>query len=208
MLPEDQLRAAVARVSTVARAGPYSRFVGYQYLVPVPRGAAPSTGPRPLWGIGSIRSGARFTPRGGFETVYLGEDPITALAEVEGIYRAYGGVPFTGRTPPVVHVAVDAVLLSVLDLTEPSVRAAVGTTHQELTGQWRVTQDGGAEAPTQTLGRVCYESGGIDGIRYPSAKNPPDGKCVAVFPDRLARPAYLEVFDPFGNLAQRLSNPR
>ena len=36
-------------------------------------------------------------------------------------------------------------------------------------------------------------------------KNPPDGKCVAVFADRLAGPAYLEVFDPFGNLAQRLS---
>jgi len=38
-----------------------------------------------------------------------------------------------------------------------------------------------------------------------SSKNLPDGKCVAVFADRLVGPAYLEVFDPFGNLAQRLS---
>jgi RES domain-containing protein len=208
MLPEDQLKAAVAGIPTVARAGPYSRFVGYQYLVPVPPGAAPSAGPLPLWGIGSIRSGARFTPKGRFETVYLGEDPITALAEVEGVFRGYGGSPFTGRTPPVVHVAVEAILLSVLDLTEPSVQAAIGTTYQELTGQWRATQSGGAEAPTQTLGRVCYESGRIDGLRYFSSKNPPDGKCLAVFPERLGGPAYLEVFDPFGNLAQRLCNPR
>jgi hypothetical protein len=28
--------------------------------------------------------------------------------------------------------------------------------------------------------------------------------CVAVFPDRLASASYLEVFDPFGNLAQRI----
>src|SRR5216683_7077871 len=137
MLPADQLRAAVAGLPTVARAGPYSRFVGYQYLVPVLPGVAPSTGPQPLWGIGSIRSGGRFTPKGGFETVYLGEDPITALAEVEAVFRAYGGVPFTGRTPPVVHVAVDAILLSVLDLTEPLIQATVGTTRQEVTGEWR-----------------------------------------------------------------------
>ena len=103
------------------------------------------------------------------------------------------------------HVAVDAILLNVLDLTDPSVQRAVGTTRQELTGEWRATQDSGAEAPTQILGRICYESGRIDAIRYNSSKNPPDGKCVAVFADRLAGPAYLEVFDPFGNLAQRLS---
>ena len=64
------------------------------------------------------------------------------------------------------HVAVDAILVNVLDLTDLSIQQALGTTRQELTGEWRVTQESGAEAPTQLLGRVCYESGRIDAIRY------------------------------------------
>jgi len=60
------------------------------------------------------------------------------------------------------------------------------------------------EPPTHLLGRLCHTSRRFDGISYPSSKNPPSGVCVAVFPDRLRKPAYLEVYDPHGNVAQRL----
>jgi len=60
------------------------------------------------------------------------------------------------------------------------------------------------EPPTHLLGRLCHTSRRFDGISYPSSKNPPSGGCVAVFPDRLRKPAYLEVYDPHGNVAQRL----
>ena len=100
-------------------------------------------------------------------------------------------------------ISVRGILLSALNLVDPSIVMQLGTTHQELTGEWRYTATGG-EAPTQLLGRVSSDLGRFDAIRYPSSKNPPNGVCVAVFPDRLKSPAFIEVYDPYGNLAQRL----
>jgi RES domain-containing protein len=45
----------------------------------------PIPGPKPLWGLGGMLYGGRFTPKGAFETVYLAEDPVTAMAEVSGV---------------------------------------------------------------------------------------------------------------------------
>lgn len=204
MLPEPRLRAVLAQLTPRTMHGPYSRCVGYEHLVPQPGGMAPAAGPQPPWGMGSTIFGARFTPRRTFETIYLAEDPITAFAEVWLILQHPHAPPSTFRTPPLVHVTVDGVLASVLDLTEPNVQAALETTPQELTGEWRYAQAEGREAPTQTLGRVCYETRRFDSIRFFSTKNPPNGICIAVFPDRLNPPAYIEVYDPYDNLAQRL----
>ena len=85
-----------------------------------------------------------------------------------------------------------------------AIQAKLGTNSQELTGEWRYTQEGGGEAPTQALGTICYETGLFDAIRYPSSKNLPGGRCLAVFPDRLKSPAFLDVYDPNGHLAQRI----
>ena len=203
MHPERQVRAAINSLAPSGRPGPFSRFVAYRHLVPHSAGSPPAAGPKPLYGMGSVAAGGRFTPRGSFETVYLAEDPITALAEVSGFFRGHGGIVFTVRTIPVVHVAVDAILLAVLDLTLGTVQTALGTTRMELTGDWR-SSDPGVEPPTHMLGRVCFEDGRFDAIRFYSARNPPDGVCVAVFPERLKKPGFLEVFDPYGHLAQRL----
>jgi hypothetical protein len=69
------------------------------------------------------------------------------------------------------------------------------SSHQELTGEWRYTQEQSGEAPTQLLGRVCHSTGLFDAIRYPSSKSPFQAACVAVFP---------EVYDPNNLLVQRL----
>jgi len=76
---------------------------------------------------------------------------------------------------------------------------------QELTGEWRVTQVEGQEAPTQVLGRVAFQSERFDAIRFPSSKNP-GGVCVAVFAERLTADgrAFIAVYDPDDNLAQRI----
>lgn len=203
MLAESQLRSILNRLPTRTIHGPYSRCVAYRHLVPRPLGALPVGGPQPLWGMGSRNSGGRFTPKGSFETVYLAEDPITAFREVWLFLQHPSAPPFTVRTPPLVHVAVDAVLLSALDVTDAGVQDALGTTRQELTGDWWSIQTQGLEAPTQTLGRVCYESGRFDAIRYYSSKNPPNGVCIAVLSERLRDQAYLEVYDPYDQLAQR-----
>jgi hypothetical protein len=52
---------------------------------------------------------------------------------------------------------------------------------------------------------IGYDSGRIAGIKYASAKHP-GGLNLVVFPDRIPVAAgnFLEVYDPHGNLAQRL----
>lgn len=183
-------------------ARPFSRCVAFQHLVSKPGG--PPIQPKPLWGLGSVAGGARFTPRGSFETVYLAEDPITALAEVSGIFVHPQVSAVTLQTQPWVFVTIRGILQSVLDLTDAAVMAAVGSNQQELTGAWRLAVSGAAEAPTQLLGRVCHDSGRFDAIRFFSSKNAPSGVCLGVFPDRLSGVAFIEVFDPNGNLLQRL----
>jgi hypothetical protein len=54
------------------------------------------------------------------------------------------------------------------------------------------------------LGRLCYQSGQFEAIRYPSSKNAAYGICVAVFTDRLKPPSVIKVLDPYGRLAQQL----
>jgi len=203
MLQERALRALLRTIPSVPVHGPFSRCIGLHHLLPRPK-TRRSGPPQPLWGMGSKMGGGRYTPPNLFETVYLAEDMVTALTEVSAVVRI--GLPglATLATNPWALVSVRGVLLSVLNLLDPAILAQLGANHQELTGEWRYTQAAGGEAPTQLLGRVCYTSGRFDAIQYPSSKNPPNGICVAVFPDRLKSPAFIEVYDPYGNLAQRL----
>jgi RES domain-containing protein len=201
MLEEKDLDEALREVQSRAVHGPFSRCVALHNLISGP--SASSGAPQPLWGLGSKTFGGRFTPRNSFETVYLAEDPTTAFSEV-GLILKLANSSVTIRTHPWVLITVEGNLLSVLDLTDAKVLAASGSSHQELTGEWRYTQEQSGEPPTQRLGRLCHHSERFDGIRYPSSKNVTGGVCVAVFPDRLRSPAYLEVYDPHGNVAQRL----
>jgi hypothetical protein len=52
---------------------------------------------------------------------------------------------------------------------------------------------------------MAYDSGRIARIKYASAKRP-GGLNLVVFPDRIAAAAgnFLQVYDPHGNLAQRI----
>jgi|HubBroStandDraft_3_1064219.scaffolds.fasta_scaffold339695_1 RES domain-containing protein len=200
MLAERDLRKALRRVNSQPAHGYYSRFVEFRHLS---AGSRASAGPKPLWSLGSKLYGGRFTPKGSFETVYLAEDPVTAMAEVSGVlYCSQAPMPRTPQ-PPWVLITVEGILLRVLDLTAPEVQAAVGTNSQELTGAWRQVQAAGRLAPTQILGRVCYLSGRFEAIRYPSSKNIA-GVCLGVFTDQLRSPAMIRVLDPHGRLAQRL----
>jgi RES domain-containing protein len=201
MLEEKDLDQALGQVPSRAVHGPFSRYVALHNLISGPSGS--SGAPQPLWGLGSKTFGGRFTPRDSFETVYLAEDPTTASSEV-GLILKHANSSVTIRTHPWVLITIDGNLLSVLDLTDAKTVAALGSSHQELTGEWRYTQEQSGEAPTQMLGRLCHDSERFDGIRYPSSKNVTGGVCVAVFPDRLRKPAYLEVYDPHGNVAQKL----
>lgn len=198
MLPLLQLAAALQSAALVSAHGPWSRAIGYRHLLGPPPG---QTGPpQPLWGGAAKTAGARFTPIGGFDSIYLAHDPITAFIEVSALILLPGG-PVPVRSAPWVVVSVDGIINNLLDLTDATTLAALGTTDQEMTGTWAATP----HPPTQLVGQLAYDSGRIAGIKYASAKHP-GGLNVVVFPDRLAIAAgnYLEVYDPHGHLAQRL----
>jgi RES domain-containing protein len=202
MLPERDLARALDGIGTRTVHGYYSRFVEFRHLSKVGSFRAPN--PKPLWGLGSKLYGGRFTPKGAFETIYLAEDPITAMVEVTGVFYSPPGPMPPAVQPPWVLITVEGILLRILDLTVAGVRSALATNAQELTGAWRHIQATGQEAPTQTLGRFCHESDRFEAIRFPSSKSAPNGVCMAVFVDRLRSPSSLRVFDPHGRLAQEL----
>jgi RES domain-containing protein len=199
MLSPRQLTAALGAVKLTSAHGPWSRAVGYHYTLNPPPGM---TGPpRPLWGGAAKLVGARFTPRGGFDSIYLAQDPITAFIEVNALVWLPGG-PAPIRSAPWVMVSVDGVLNDLLDLTSPAILAKLGTTEREMTGTWVRTP----HPPTQRLARTAYDTGRIVGIKYRSAKHL-SGTNLVVFPDRIAvSPGnFLEVYDPHVKLSQRIS---
>jgi RES domain-containing protein len=198
MLPLLDLAAVLQGASLISAHGPWSRAIGYRYLLGPPPG---QTGPpQPLWGGAAKIAGARFTPQGGFDSIYLAHDPITAFIEVSALILLPGG-PVPVRSAPWVVITVDGILNQLLDLTDTATLAALGTTAQEMTGTWAATPF----PPTQLLARLAYDSGRIAGIKYASAKHP-GGLNLVVFPDRIPIAAgnFLEVYDPHGHLAQRL----
>ncbi len=198
MLPPAQLAAALASVDLISAHGPWSRVVGYRHLLSPPPGMIGP--PRPLWGGAARIIGARFTPKGSFDSIYLAGDPITALIEVSALVLLPGG-PLLARTPPWVIVSVNGILNSLLDLTAPSTLAALATSEQEMTGTWVKAHN----PPTQLLAQAAYDSGRIAGIKYRSAKSI-DGLNLVVFSDKISVSAgsFLEVYDPHGALAQRV----
>ena len=71
---------------------------GFSYVPPKPR---------PLWGIGSIKNGGRYNQKNSFEVIYLAEDPVTALAEVNRVIAT--NQKFSKiKGPPVVYISVEA----------------------------------------------------------------------------------------------------
>ncbi|MPY65583.1 RES family NAD+ phosphorylase [Deinococcus sp. SDU3-2] len=72
----------------------------------------------------------------------------------------------------------------VLDLTDAGVREQVGTSLQELTGDWQFLNEQGEDAPTQRLGRTAFESGRFDAVRAPSKLRPGEANLL-VFVDRI-----------------------
>jgi RES domain-containing protein len=198
MLPLPQLAATLAAARLTSAHGPWSRVVEYRHLLYPPPG---QTGPpQPLWGGAAKIAGARFTPQGSFDSIYLARDPITAFVEVSALILLPNG-PAPVFTPPWVIVTVDGIMNNLLDLTDPATLTTLGTTAQEMTGTW-VTH---AHPPTQLLGRTAYDSGCIAGIKYASAKHP-GGINLVVFPARIpgAAGSFLHVYDPRRNLDQRI----
>jgi RES domain-containing protein len=151
-------------------------------------------------------AGGRFNPQGSFGALYLASDHATALREVGAVFEIPGKPPVVVPSNPQTVVTILGKLEGVLDLTDPAVQVALGTSVQELTGSWIYEQSIGDTPPTHRVGREAYNSGRIRALLNFSAKNVVGGTVVAVFPDRLVdgEPSHLQINDEHGNLTQRI----
>jgi RES domain-containing protein len=195
MLSERKLARALIHAKLIPLTGPFHRFADF-WFVSSRLAAGQASGV--LEGLGARMYGGRFTPRDRFETLYLAMSPETARIEAESIAIGFGVGGASAR--PYVHFTINGLLAEVLDLTEPSIQAAIGTDAAELAAPWRMLQARGKEAPSQRLGRAVYRFGRIDALLYRSTKDPVSGRCLAVFPDRVTHPSWLEIVDDTGRL--------
>lgn len=131
-----------------------------------------------------------------FDTVYLAENPLVALLEVEALFGSPlvpgGLVANPARSWLSLNAHVQ--LTRVVDLTDvPGAQVPLGTTAQELTGDWKGYRQRSANtsvsapvglAPTQELGAALYTSGRFEGFLTLSAKMPYQ-RVLGVFPQRV-----------------------
>jgi len=127
MLQSPGLDGAIPKLKLATVQGPWWRIVAFRHLLKSP--------PQPLWAAGSKIDGARFTPKGSFDSLYLARDQVTALAEVNGLVLLPAG-PHSVPTPPCTLFVVNGIVSRVLDLTDAATLAALGSNEQEVTGSW------------------------------------------------------------------------
>jgi RES domain-containing protein len=201
MLSASRLTGTLSKISLISAHGPWTRCVGYEHLLGPPLGLAGK--PQPLWGGASKINGARFTPPGSFDSIYIASDPITSLTEVWAVIMLPNG-PVPAISAPQVVVSIEGIIHNLLDVTNAKCLQSLNTTIQEVTGPYATSQ----MPPTQVLGQAAYDSGRITGIKYSSARNP-GGLNIVLFPDRipLSSGMYLAVHDPHGRLNQRIGTP-
>ncbi len=146
--------------------------------------------------------GQRFSPPGDHAGLYVAVERVTAGAELTGSVAAWNQ---DGGGNSVVF-KVDVKLERVLDLTDVNVLALLGITSTEVQSPW----EGhlalfGKEPVTWELGRAVFASGCFDGILFPSKKNPPDGRCLLVFTERLIKgKTEVVLFTDDGSIRERV----
>jgi len=152
---------------------------------------------------GRFNSGTAAIP--GFEVLYLAENPMVALFEVQALFGspAPGGLVAHPRQAWIT-INVDVILQAVVELTDVAAQNALQTSAQELTGDWRgyqqrtplasVTGPTG-QAPTQVLGDALFAVGGLEGFQTISAKLPYH-RSLVVFPQKLRPGSQVRFIHP------------
>lgn len=117
-----------------------------------------------------------------FRILYLAQNAQVALFEVGELLGTPQSPVGANLKQTWVTIPLDILLHYVADLTLAGQQKLIGTSLQELTGDWRMYYKMG-KAPTQELGEALYGVPNLEGAFVPSAKA--ESKNLIVFPDKL-----------------------
>ncbi len=149
-----------------------------------------------LSSIGSLKFGGRYNPPQTLELLYLANDPVTALQEVNAVIQTESRL-LGVKGPPRILLSVDYRLQAVLDICNPNTQSVLKTTLTELIAPWRPVNAQGQLASTQILGTAVYDFKSIEALKVPSAREPKTHN-VVIFVDRLRSNSLLRVYDDSG----------
>jgi RES domain-containing protein len=202
MHPEANLPAIIAGLPVQPYNGTCYRLVDFAVLT----GYDPMI---PLYTLGPGQKGQRYTPKGGPNALYAAEDIVTAHAEYFRIDRIVlaADASYHLLANPTVQLTIQVNLERVLNIADPDIQAALGTTVAELTGPWRKQMIKKLFCPTQVLATAVFAHGAIQALRYPSARGAEYCNLI-IWEERLALPSYIQVKDSTGSLSARIPAKR
>jgi RES domain-containing protein len=153
----------------------------------------------------------------GYEILYLAENPMVALLEVQALMGSPttpgGVVPHPHSTWTTLNVTVR--LQAVADLTGTANQDLLGTTAQELTGDWlgyrlrsphTPVQEPTGLAPTQELGAALYRVPGLEAFRSLSARAPYH-EVLVLFPEKLSAGSRVSWLNPLTDTVDTIPRP-
>lgn len=160
----------------------------------------------PLSAIGSVRLGGRYNAPNTFSVLYCADSQMTALLEVEALFRTGDGqLKGVARDPDLV-LSLHCQLARVLDLTDAAILKELGTSREELisrTPSRFILNANGQETPTQMLGAACSFSGNVSALKVFSAASE-HGFCLDVLSDSLLVGEHVTIHDDSGRLKDRI----
>ena len=189
MLSGDALRQALADLPIQPQQGTAYRVIPAQYHLTA------------LSGIGALKHGGRYNPKEQLEALYLSENLVVALQEVNALKQTDRGLVGLATNPKTL-LSVHYTLQRVLDLTNHGVQRQLHTTMEELIQPWLLAQSRGEVPPTQQLG-VAATAQGIEALIAPSAVNPSASNLV-FYPVNLQLGSTLHIEDDSGFISAAL----
>ena len=149
----------------------------------------------------------------GHEILYLTESATASLFEINATFGSPRGVQVPNPRAFFSVLAVQVEMDSVADLTSGPELQKLGTSIQELTGDWlgykdrvrTLAQDDPfpPDVPTHRLGAALYRVRDLEGFLTYSAKVP-DQKNLVIFPRKVKPTSSLICREPGGRIIQRL----
>ncbi len=158
--------------------------------------------PQPLFDLGPSFVGQRYTPVGGPPALYVSEHPATSYFEANQMFASVATIA-RQDAPPTVVLSLGVHIESILDLTVGQTQQSLGTTLAELTGDWQWQMVIGGTVPTHLLAELANQNGRFQAIRFPSSLQNRETNLI-IWTDSLIHPAFVQVNDRSGRLAQRI----